>query len=145
MGGLCSFFGCVRMINGWLLVAIITILPLWLIMRAWTRYALTRPLPSGENFQMLLGLSLLSLSAFAWLGILGLMVGSDHSEAFKRVAVKTSPLLVGISNLLVCFLGLICSYLKIRWSPQTRPLRRALRACGWTEMFLWVFVALAVH
>ena len=134
------------MINGWLLSALATILPLWLILRAWARYALCRDsLPSVEKIQMVAGLGLLSLSTLAWLGTLALMVASDHSDSFKKIAIATSPLLVGVSNLIVCFLGLICSYLKVGSSPKSRPLRSALRACGWTEMFLWVFIALAVH
>jgi hypothetical protein len=134
------------MINGWLLFGLVTLLPLWLIVRAWARYALSRDsLSSAENVQMLVGLGLLSLSTLAWLGILAVMVGSDYSEAYKRVAIGIRPALLGLSNILVCFLALICSYVKIGSSPKTRPLRSALRACGWTEIFLWIFIALAVH
>lgn len=126
-------------------VALLFGVPLWLLLRAWRTYLAVRYGAVEDLFQMRMGLTLITLSTAMWFAVLVLMLLEDHSAEAKSLAIKVSPGILGLTNLLFCASGLVCSGRGLRFARQTGPLRRAIGLSSGCLMVIWLLFLANPH
>jgi hypothetical protein len=119
--------------------------PLWLVLRAWRKYLAINSTAIEDLFQMRMGLTLITLSTAMWFALLVLMSLEDHSAEAKSLAISLSPAMLGLINLLLSAIGLVCSARGLRSVRQTGPLRRALGASSGCLILMWFFLLANPH
>ena len=126
-------------------VALLFGVPLLLVLRAWRTYLAVNRTALEDLFQMRIGLTLITLSTGMWTAALVLMLLEDHSAGAKSLAIDLSPAMLGLINLLLSAIGLVCSARGLRSVRQTGPLRRAMGASSGCLMLMWFFLLANPH
>lgn len=126
-------------------VALLFVVPLWLVLTAWSRYLAVDRASIEDLFQMRTGLMLISLTTSTWFATFALMLLEDHSAQAKSLATNLSPATLGLINLLFCSGALVCSARGLRSARQTAPLRRAMGASSGFLMLIWLFLLANPH
>lgn len=119
--------------------------PLWLILKAWRAYLAVTRTTVEDLLQMRMGLTLITLSTGMWFAALLFMFLEDHSAEAKSLAVSLSPAMLGLINLLLSAIALVCSARGLRSVRQTGPLRRAIGTSSGCLMLLWFFLLANPH
>ena len=119
--------------------------PLWLTLKVWRKYLTVTRAAFEDLFQIRIGLTMITLSTAMWLAALVLMFLSDYSVEAKSLAINLSPAVLGLTNLLLCAIGLICSASRSRSVRETAPLRRAMGASSGCLMLMWLFLLANPH
>jgi hypothetical protein len=132
-------------LGGLLFVIVLGGIPMWLALRAWSRYVEIQGKAVAEHSQMLVGFALITLSTAMWMAVLALMSLQDRNSLAKRIAVGTPPAAVGLVNFPFCIGGIVCSRLGRSSAHETIPLRKALASSGWFLMLLWLLLVLNPH
>lgn len=126
-------------------VAALVGIPLWLVIRAWSRYSSMKGSEIGDRLQMQAGLTLASLSTCMWIGVLALMILEDSNAEVRSIARNISPGAIGLINLLVCSAALVCSQAGRRSAPHSARLRFAIALSSGCLMLGWVILAANPH
>lgn len=119
--------------------------PLWLVVRCWSRYAEISDFRGAERGQMLAGLILVSASTAMWIFVVALSGLQDESSLIKSVAVNVSPSPIGVLNLMLCIVAIVIAQTGKRADRQSSHLRRLLTICSGLFIPFWAVVTLAVH
>lgn len=120
-------------------------IPLWLLLRAWSRYfALDRSLGSAW-LRMQTGLILVSVSTIMWIAVFALMILEDYNSEAKSIARNVSPGPLELINLLFCAGALVCSGFWRRSDPQSARLRGAIAVSSACLMLIWLILAANPH
>lgn len=131
--------------GGLAFVVLLLGVPLWLTLKAWRRYSTVTRTALEDLFQMRMGLTMITLSTGMWFAALVLMFLSDHIAEAKSLAINLSPAVLGLINLLLCAIGLVCSARGLRSVRETGPLRRALGASSGCLLLMWFFLLANPH
>jgi hypothetical protein len=104
--------------------AVVSLGPLYLAGRAWRRYLQLEASSVQPRFQMRTGLFLLSVSVIMWLAVVAVMFFffQEYNRLAWSIARKMPPGEVGVINLLLCVITLVCAGARRRSAQATIPL-----------------------
>ena len=119
--------------------------PLGLILKAWRSYLAVVRGAHEDLFQMRIGVTLITLSTGMWFTALTLMLLEDHSAEARSLAISVSPGKLGLINLLLSVIGLVCSARGFRSVRQTGSLRLAMGASSACLILMWVLLLANPH
>ena len=139
-------------IDGIIIAAALSGVPVWLVLRAWGRYSTLEPVPVQELRQMRIGLTLLSVSLCMWLGLFLTFLASvifPHKSKILMapdwVTSQVSLPAIGMINLLICVGGIVCSRFGRKSAERSLLLRKAIGlGCGWM-LVPWLLIVSNPH
>jgi hypothetical protein len=132
-------------IVGWYFGAAVTLIPTWLVLRAWHRYSKLDKRALRDLPQMRTGITFLSFSAGMWLALFVLIFAVDRGRPAGWIEQNVSPITLALINVPICAGGIACSRLGRKSAGESLSLRKAIGLTSGCLMLIWLLVLSNPH
>jgi len=130
---------------GWYFGAAVSLLPTWLVLRAWLKYFALERACVRDLAQMRTSLTFLSITASMWLTLCVLVFVVDRNNTAGWIERNGSPITLALINVPICVGGIACSRLGRKSAGESLSLRKAIGLASGCLMLIWLLLLSNPH